>query len=106
MPRYLYIWEIDASRMPADQSERMMIVKKMSDMTKEWLKDRPGSQWGLSLDGLQGYALSAPNASWLEFTTAVQMFLPNVKSKVFQVVSIEETDEILKSMMQMMQMKK
>lgn len=100
MPKYLNIWEMDTSKMPTDPNERMMLIKKMSDMTKQWLKERPGSQWGMSLDGSHGFALSSGTGTWQDIAKSTMSFAPYVKSKVFQVISIEESDEVLKSMMQ------
>ncbi len=77
-----------------------MLLKKMSDMTKQFLKDRPNSQWGISIDGSMGFGLSSPTATWQEMSKTALSFVPYIKAKVFQVMSIEESDEVLKSMMQ------
>ncbi len=106
MPRYLNLWEVDTTKMPTDPNERMMVIKKMNDMTKQTLKDHPGSMWGLSLDGLQGYSLSSPTATWQDMTKIMRMFSPYVKFKVLQVIDIDENGEVLKAMAQMMQMNK
>ena len=99
MPKYLNLWEVDTSRMPSDPNERMALLKKMAEMTKQFLKEKPGSQWGMSLDGSQGFSLSSGSGTWQEMSMSMMAFAPYIKSKVYQVMSIEEAEELLKSMM-------
>ena len=100
MPKYLNLWEVDMSRMPTDQNERMATMKKMLEMTKQFLKEKPGSQWGMTLDGSQGFSMSSGAGTWQEMSMSMMAFVPYIKSKVYQVMSIEEAEELLKSMMQ------
>jgi hypothetical protein len=100
MPRYLVIWEMDRSKIPADPKEHMMLMKNLSDMTKKWLKDNPGSQWGMSLDAGRGYALHTSAETWQDMSKHLLSFGPYIKGDFMQVLSIEEADEVLKSMMQ------
>ena len=100
MPKYLNVWEIDTSRMPADAKERMMLINQMMEMTKQWLKERPGSQWGISLDGRTGFALSSEKVTWQQVAQSVISFAPYVKGTIHQVMSIEEAEEVFKSLSQ------
>ena len=75
-------------------------INKMMDMTKQWLAGHPGSQWGISLDGNTGFALSPARGKWQDVATTTMMFAPYVKAKSFQVMSAEEAEEVLKSMKQ------
>jgi len=100
MPKYLNIWEIDTSKMPADPKERGPLLNKMLDMTKQMLKEKPGSQWGISLDGNMGFFLSSARGKWQDVAQSTLAFAPYVKSKIFQVMSAEEAEENLKSMAQ------
>jgi len=99
MPRYLDIWEIDMTKVPTDPDERMALVTKMHDMTKQWLKEHPGSQWGISLDGTEGFALSSARAKWQDIAAVAAVFQPYIKSRIFQVMSAEEIEEVRNSMM-------
>lgn len=47
----------------------------------------------------KGFSLSSATATWQDVIKIQQMFLPYVHSKVYQVVSVEEGEEVLKSMM-------
>ncbi len=99
MPRYLVLWEMDRSRIPSDQNERMMLMKNLSDMTKKWLKENPGSQWGMSFDSGRGFALHPSTETWQGLSKHLLMFGPYIKGEYFQVVTIEEAEEVLSSMM-------
>jgi hypothetical protein len=99
MPRYLVLWEMDMSKMPTDTTEQAMLLQKMSAMTKQWLKDRPGAQWGMSLDASRGFALHTSAETWKDMAKHFMSFKPYIKGDHFEVLSIEEADEVLKSMM-------
>jgi len=100
MPRYISLWEMDTSRMPSDPKERLALLQKMIDMTKQSLKENPGSQWGTFVGENKGFSLSSEGGTWQGMMKIQQMFAPYVHSKVYQAASIEEAEEVLKSMMQ------
>ena len=100
MPRYLVEWEMDRSKMPADQNERGMLFQKLTEMVKQWLKANPGGQWGMSFDASRGFALHTSAETWQGMAKHLMTFGPYIKGDFFQVMSIEESEEVLKSMMQ------
>ena len=100
MPRYLSIWEMDRSKVPADPKERMAFLKKMLEMTKQALKDNPGSQWGISISGTEGFALSPARRKWQDAAKGAWTFAPFIKGKILQVMSAEEAEDVLNSMTQ------
>jgi len=100
MPRYFSIWEMDQTKMPADPKERLALLKQMSDMTKKWLKEHPGSEWGGFVGEGKGFAISATSGTALEMNMVSLMFAPYVKNTVYQAISIEEFDEVLKALEQ------
>jgi hypothetical protein len=100
MPRYFTLWEMDQSKMPADPKERLALLKKMSDMTKKFLKEHPGAEWGGFVGEGKGFAISSSSGTALEMNVVSQMFAPYVQNKVYQAISIEEFDDVIKALAQ------
>lgn len=99
VPRYMNLWEIDDSKVPTDPKERLALLMKMTEMTKQTLKEHPGTEWGIFLGENKGFSVSSSNATWQDMQKTTQTFAPYVKSEVCQVLSIEEAEQVLKSMM-------
>ena len=97
MPKYVNLWEMDMSRIPADPNECMMLLQKMTEMTKQVLKEHPGAQWGSFIGENKGFAVG--EMSWQDIVKINQMFAPYVINKTYQAASIEELEGVLKSMM-------
>jgi hypothetical protein len=53
-----------------------MLLEKMTDMTKQFIKDKPVSQWGISLDGTPGFELSSSTGTWQDSAKSIMMFEP------------------------------
>ena len=99
--KYVVLWETDYSKLPSDPKESGAILMKLLEMTKQWLKSKPGSEWGLFIGEGKGYSLAEGDPN--EVMKNTFMFSPYVKFKVYQAASIDEWEETLKSMMAMMQ---
>lgn len=103
MPKYFNLWEMDTTRMPTDPNERMAVLKKLLEITKQYLKENPGSEWGAFIGESKGY--SSGSVSWQELTKVQQMLAPYVHFKIYQAVSVEELEEFYKPMMAKAQQK-
>jgi hypothetical protein len=99
--KYVVLWETDYSKLPADPKQSGAILMKLIEMTKQWLKSKPGADWGLFIGEGKGYSVAEGDAH--EVMKSTLMFSPYVKFKVYQVASIDEWEEAFKSTMAMMQ---
>ncbi len=96
MAKYLIMWETDMSRMPTDPKQQMEIVGKQLEMTKEALKARRISDWGLFAGGNKGYSISEGSAADVFMGTS--QFSPYITFTVHPVLSADELSEAMKSM--------
>jgi hypothetical protein len=83
--------------MPDDPAERFKVLAKMNEMTKQFLKDNPGSDWGAFIGENQGYGTGVKSAA--DIIKLQMMFAPYVRFKVYQAASVDEVWDALKSMM-------
>ncbi len=97
MSKYVTLWEMDMSKIPTDPKESSAVMTKMIEMTKQWLKDNPGTEWGTFIGENKGYVLGGKSPQDVMKTTL--MFSPYVQFKVYQAASINEVEEVYKSMM-------
>ena len=96
MARYLLFWEIDAHRMPTDPKERgkawsalMHTVRR--DLEKGILKD-----WGATPGEGRGYSIV--EGSETEISLMTQQYVPQVRFKTFPVMTVAQTDAMLRAL--------
>jgi hypothetical protein len=97
--KYVTFWEMDMSKFPADPKERTGVMMKLVEMTKQWKKDHPDSDWGSFIGEFKGFSTSTGSPQ--DMMKINLMFAPYVQFKVFQAASIDEVEELMKSMTQM-----
>ena len=100
MPKYLSLWEMDDSKMPTAPDERAAVMTKMIALTKQYLKDNPGGEWGAFIGENKGYGIGGKTPQ--DIIKLTFMFAPYVKFKTYQTVSIDEVEEVFKAMMAQM----
>ena len=96
MPKYVTLWEMDTSKLPTDPNERAAVMTKLIEMTKQWLKENPGSEWGAFIGESKGFSLGAKTPQ--DIMKINMMFSPYVQFKVYQAASVTEVDEVYKAM--------
>jgi hypothetical protein len=96
MPKMVTLWEIDSGKLPADPNERVALMTKMIEMTKQILKEHPGSEWGAFIGEDKGYSTGPLTPG--DIVKINLMFSPYVKFKVFQTISIDEFEAMFKAM--------
>ena len=95
MAKYVYLWETDLSKSPADPKEMSALTTKYLEMLKQWLKDNPGSEWGGFIEEPKGYMIGGKTPQ--DTMKLTGMFAPYIKFKVYQAVSVNEFEEVVKS---------
>jgi hypothetical protein len=103
MPKYITMWEMDMSRVSNDPKERATAMTMLIEMTKEWLKNNPGTEWGIFLGESKGYTIG--EKTFQDVAKSTLAFAPYVKNVVYQALSINEFEDIYKSVMSMRQQK-
>ena len=98
MPNTVTLWELDLSKLPGDPNERTALMAKMIEMTKQVLKEHPGTVWGAFIGEDKGYSAGPLTAQ--DIVKINLMFSPFVKFKVYQAISIDEFDAIFKAVQQ------
>ena len=97
MPRYFMTWEVDPTRAPVDMKERAILFNGMLDMIKQNMKDGITKDWGLFVGEGRGYSVF--EQSPLELARNLQNYYPYVEFEVHQVLTVDETADMFKSMM-------
>ncbi|MFC2014444.1 hypothetical protein ACFLUP_00435 [Chloroflexota bacterium] len=98
MPKYLITWEIESARTPIDPKERGKMWTQMLSLIQQDMKDGKTTDWG-SLPGEgKGYSISEQSA--LDLSKNLQRFSPFIKFQVNQVMTLAETIELSKSLME------
>ncbi len=95
--KYFTLWELETSKMPTDPAERAQRSAKMNEMTRQYLKDNPGSDWGIFIGESGGYGIGGKSPQ--DIIKLGFMFAPYIKFKVYQAASIDELWDVMKAMM-------
>lgn len=96
MPKYLMLFEVNSSMMPADPKERGTLWGGMMEMLKQDVKEGKMSDWGCFVGETNGYSIG--EQSEVDLAKDLQRFYPFVTFKVFQVMSIDQIAEVAKSL--------
>jgi len=96
MGKYLLLWEIDRTKVPANPKERGVGWTVLMELIKEDIKKGLIKDWGTFIGELSGYVVE--EGSELEIMNAVQRFTPFVSFKVHPIGSVSQVDEMIKAL--------
>ena len=98
MGKVLLLWELDRTRVSADPKERLTAWTMMTNMVKSDLKSGNLKEWGMFAAELAGYAIREGT----DEETAIETgrYEPYVKFKAYSVLSVSQTEEVLKALSQ------
>jgi hypothetical protein len=96
MPKYLITWETDPDRVPLDLKERGALWQGMVAAVKQQMADGVTTDWGMFPGEGRGYAIGESSA--LEMSKLLQQFYPFVIFEAHEVLSIDDLDEMAKSL--------
>jgi hypothetical protein len=97
MSKFLYLWETVPGTMPADPKQRAEVLGKMLEMTRKWVEERKGNDWGIFAGGGAGYGLGEGTEA--DALKVAMQFGPYIKFTVYPVLSVKQAGEVMKSMM-------
>lgn len=96
MPKYVMLWEVDASKAPVNPKERGAAWAAMISLVKQDMKEGKITDWGSYAGESKGYSVGTMTE--LEMAKNLQRFFPYVKFQVHQVMTVDQTAELAKSM--------
>jgi hypothetical protein len=88
MTKWLILWEPTPVALPTNLKDLIKIRLQMLEVVKADLQKGIHSDWGLSADGSQGYAISEGTEQ--EIFTALGKFAPYITFKAIPVLSVDE----------------
>ena len=96
MPKYLMLWEVDSNKASLNPKERGAAWTGMLNMIKKDMKDGIVLDWGVCPGEARGYSIMV--LPELDLAKNVQRFYPFVTFKVNQVMTVDQTMELAKSL--------
>ena len=96
MPKYLVLWEVDANKAPVNPKERGAAWTAMVNLIKQDMKEGKVTDWGSFAGEGKGYSVSVMTE--LELAKNLQRFFPYINFKVHQVMTVDQTAELAKSL--------
>jgi len=96
MGKYLMIWELNPALIPVDPKERGGGYGLLMAMVKQDIESGLSKDWGNFVGESSGYSIV--EGSEVEINKMVQQYSPYVRFKTHPVASVEQVDEVVKSM--------
>jgi hypothetical protein len=97
MVKFLIVWELDTTKMPADLKEIVTARTKLLNMVKDDLKSGALTEWGRFAGENGGYAICEGTEVELDKETAKYCPYVNFK-KVYPILSVSQVEEVFKAL--------
>ena len=95
MGKYLILWEIDRTRVPADPQQRATAWKPLIEMVKQDMKEGKTKDWAAFVGGLKGYSVA--EGTEVEVASLLLRFAPFVHFKTHPITSLSQVEETIKA---------
>jgi len=96
MGKYLYLWEIDRTKIPLDPKERGVGFSMLLEMVKQDMKKGITKDWGVFPGEFNGY--SVVEGTEVEIMNQIQQYTPFVFFKVHPIASVAQAEEMIKTL--------
>ncbi len=96
MARYMALWEVDTSRIPEDPKAKKAQQLGFQELVAKHLKEGVIKEWGAFAGEMCGYAII--EGSSVELATRTFMWVPFVKFKVRELMTIDEVIKATKAL--------
>lgn len=96
MGRYLYLWEVDRTKIPMDAKERGDGLSMLLEMVKQDMKKGITKDWGAFTGEFYGY--SVVEGTEVEILKQIQQYTPFVFFKVHPIASVAQVEEMIKAL--------
>jgi len=97
MAKYLVLWEMDETRIPADLKERGAGWKALLDMVKKDMAEGSMKDWGSFIGESSGYTIY--EGTELELSIHLQQYVPYVRFEVRPVVPASHTEQVIEALL-------
>ena len=94
--RYLTMWELDPTKVPANPKERAAMWAPLVQGVRQAMKQGATKDWGSFAGEMRGFGIYEGDE--LGVSNHVQKFLPFVKFTVHPLISIDQMDELIKNL--------
>ncbi len=96
MARYLYLWEIDVTKIPIDPKERGNTWGLLLDVVRQDMEKGIAKDWGAFVGETNGYFVLEGDEVEVGLTT--QQYVPYVSFKGFPIASIGDVNEVVSAL--------
>lgn len=96
MGKYLMIWDLNLALTPVNPKERGAGFELLLSMVRQDIEKGLTKDWGNFVGEGSGYCIA--EGSEVEINKMVQQYAPYVTFKTYPLVSLEQVDEVIKSM--------
>jgi Domain of unknown function (DUF3303) len=96
MGKYLMIWDLNLELTPVNPKERGTGYELLMALVKQDIEKGLSKDWGNFVGEGSGYCIV--EGSEVEINKMVQQYAPYVRFKTHPVVSVEQVDEVIKSL--------
>ena len=96
MARYLYLWEIDKTKIPIDPKERGKMWGLLLNVVKQDMEKGITKDWGSFVGETNGFFVAEGDA--VEIGLTIQQYVPYVSFKSSPIASINEVDKVIKTL--------
>ena len=96
MGKYLYLWEIDRTKIPLDPKERGVGFSMLLEMVKQDMKKGITKEWGVFPGEFNGYSIV--EGTEVEIMNQIQQYTPFVFFKVHPIASVTQAEEMIKAL--------
>jgi hypothetical protein len=96
MGKYLYVWELDRTKIPVDAKERGVGLTMLLEMVKQDIKKGITKDWGAFTGEFNGY--SVVEGTEVEILKQVQQYTPFVFFKTYPIASVAQVEEMIKAL--------
>lgn len=96
MGKYLMIWDLNLEHTPVDSKERGAGYELLVAMIKQDMERGLTKDWGNFVGEGSGYTVV--EGSEMEINKMVQQYTPYVRFQTHPVISLEQVEEVIKSM--------
>lgn len=96
MAKYLAIWQVDETKLPANPKERVAMLEASIAMVEKDLKKGISKDWGMFLGEGRGYGIA--EGTEVDVAAMLQQYEPYVKFELHPVLSARMVRQVIKSM--------
>ena len=96
MARYMALWEVNSSKTPEDPKAKKAQWLVFQEIVKKQLKEGVMKEWGEFAGEMSGYSICECNA--VELHTLIAAWVPFVKFKISELLTIEEVSKATKAL--------